>query len=203
MSLRIAGTAFIFVLAVTTLFAQESAPANPPVQAPAAVPQATPRPPMPMNRWPNSAMGRRQAGPVNPPSLQQRVEDLAATLDKMHLVLKKMHTKAAANAKDPAVKANLEMWDLMVGQLDKQLQELKQAETSRQEMEARRAAMYKQADVKAQAEARAAQEGKFSQRANPADSAQSARPGSAAPAPAASQTPAGSAAPNTPTSPNN
>lgn len=42
------------------------------------------------------------------------------------------------NAKDPMVKANFGMWDLMVGQLDKQLQELKQAEASRQDMEARR-----------------------------------------------------------------
>ena len=42
------------------------------------------------------------------------------------------------NAKDPMVKANFEKWDLMVGQLDKQLQGLKQAEASRQEMEVRR-----------------------------------------------------------------
>ena len=204
MSLRIAASAAIFVLAVTSLFAQESAPANRGVQAPAAAPQATsPNPPTPMIRWPNSAMGRRQAGPVNPPSLQQRVEDLTATVDKMHLVLKKMHTKAAANAKDPAVKANLEMWDLMVGQLDKQLQELKQAEVARQDMEARRAAMYKQADIKSQAEAKSAQQARFPQQANGNNSPQSAGQGSAAPAPAASQTPAGSAAPNTPTSPNN
>ena len=203
MSLRIAATAAIFVLAVTTVFAQQSAPANTPVQAPAAAPQATPYPPTPMNRWPNSAMGRRQAGPVNPPSLQQRVQDLEATVDKMHLVLKKMQGKSAANAKDPAVKANLEMWNLMVGQLDKQLQELKQAEASRQDMEARRAAMYKQADIKSQAEAKAAQQARFSQQANGNNSPQSAGQGSAAPAPAAAgQTPAPSSAPNTSTSPN-
>jgi len=203
MSLRIAGTAAIFVLAVTTVFAQESAPANPPAVAPAAAPPATNHPPMPMNRWANPAMGRRQAGPVNPPSLEQRVEDLAATVDKMHLVLKNMHTKSAASAKDPAVKANLEMWDLMVGQLDKQLQDLKQAEASRQDMEARRAAMYKQADIKSQAEAKAAQQAMFSRQANGNNSAQPAGQGSgsAAPAPAASQTPAQSSSPNTSTSP--
>ena len=203
MSLRIRATAVIFVLAVTTVFAQESAPANTGVQAPAAAPQATPYPPTPMNRWPNSAMGRRQAGPVNPPSLQQRVQDLEATVDKMHQVLKKMQGKSAANAKDPAVKANLEMWNLMVGQLDKQLQELKQAEASRQDMEARRAAMYKQADIKSQAEAKAAQQARFPQQANGNNGPQSAVQGSAAPAPAASQTPAGSTAPSTPTSPKN
>jgi hypothetical protein len=204
MSLRIAATAAIFVLAVTTLFAQETAPANPGMQVPAAAPQATtPHPLTPMNRWPNSATGRRQAGPVNPPSLEQRVQDLAATVDQMHVVLKKMHTKAAATAKDPAVKANLEMWDLMVGQLDKQLQELKQAEVARQDMEARRAAMYKQADIKSQAEAKAAQQARFPQQANGNNGPQSAVQGSAAPAPAASQTPAGSTAPSTPTSPKN
>ena len=202
MSLRIRLTAAIFALAVTAVFAQENAPANPPVAAPAAAPQANPLPPMSIRR-PGSGMARRQAGPVNPPSLQQRVEDLAATVDKMHLVLKKMHTKSAANAKDPAVKANLEMWDLMVGQLDQQLQELKQAEASRQEMEARRAAMYKQADIKSQAEAKAAQQAMFSQKANGNNNPQTAGQGSAAPAPAASQTPARSSAPNTSTSPNN
>jgi peptidoglycan hydrolase CwlO-like protein len=148
-------------------------------------------------------MGRRQAGPVNPPSLEARVEDLQATVDKMHVVLKKMQAKSAASAKDPAVKANLEMWDLMVGQLDTQLRELKQAEASHQEMEARRAAMYKQADSKAQAEAKAAQQAMFSQKANGNNNAQTAGQGSAAPAPAASQTPARSPAPNTSTSPNN
>ena len=202
MSFRILATAAIFALAVTALFAQESAPANAPLAAPAAAPQSTTLPPMSIRR-PNSAMGRRQAGPVNPPSLQQRVQDLEATVDQMHSVLKKMHTKSAANAKDPAVKANLEMWDLMIGQLDAQLRELKQAEASRQDMEARRAAMYKQADIKAQAEAKAAQDAKFAQRANGNNGAQPAQPGSAAPGAAASQTPAVSSAPSTSTSPNN
>ena len=203
MSLRIRLTAAIFALAVTAVCAQENAPANAPVAAPAAAPQATPRPPMSVRR-PGSAMamGRRQAGPVNPPSLAERVQDLEATVDKMHLVLKKMQAKSAASAKDPAVKANLEMWSLMVGQLDTQLRELKQAEASRQEMEARRAAMYKQADIKSQAEAKAAQQAMSSQRANGNDSAQSAGQGSAAPAPAASQAPARSSAPNTSSSPN-
>jgi hypothetical protein len=134
----------------------------------------------------------------------------------MHLVLKKMQGKSAANAKDPAVNANLEMWKLMVEQLDTELRELKQAEASRQDMEARRAAMYKQADIKSQAEAKAAQQAMFSQRANGNNSAPSAGQGSAAPAPAAAgqrpapspapaaagQTPAPNPAPNTPTSPN-
>lgn len=202
MSLRIAATAAIFVLGVSTLFAQENAPANTGVQAPAAAPQTIPHSSMPMNRWPNPATGRRQAGPVNPPSLQQRVDDLAATVDKMHLILKKMQGPSAANAKDPVVKANVEMWKLMVDQLDTELRQLKQAEASRQDMEARRAAMYKQADIKSQAEAKAAQQAMFSQRANGNNSAQPAGQGAAAPAPAAGQTPAPSPAPNPPTSPN-
>lgn len=100
------------------------------------------------------------------------------------------------------VKANLEMWDLMLGQLDKQLQELKLAEASRQDMEARRAAMYKQAEIKSQAAAKAAQQTMFSQQLTGIVGTQQAVPGPNGPAPAASQAPAPGSPANTAASPN-
>ncbi|HKU24533.1 MAG TPA: hypothetical protein VJQ54_03620 [Candidatus Sulfotelmatobacter sp.] len=157
MSLRNAAAAML-VLAVTTVFAQESAP----ISAPAARPQSTTRP-MPTRRWGKGVNESNHAGPVTQPSLQARMQDLQGTLEKMHAVLKQMQAKAGVNAKDPLLKANREMWELMVGQLDKQLADLKEAEANRADMEVRRAAMYKQAEIKSQAAARAAQATMFSQ----------------------------------------
>ena len=194
MSRRSAGAAAMVVLTVTIAFAQQ----NPVVNAPAAgAPAAAPTPatqPTPMYRWGRNAMGNRQSGPVNAPSLQQRIQDLQATMDKMHVVLKQMHTKAAANPKDPIAKSNLEMWDLMIKQLDSQLQELKQAEASRADLETRRAAMYKQADIKSQGAPKAGQQSMFVQQPTGTVSGQSAGQGSTAPAQAGSQTPGPSSA---------
>lgn len=85
---------------------------------------------------------------------RQRIEDMEGTLVRMHEVLKQMRANAAkSHAKDPLAKANLDMWELMVGHLDKQLEELKVAMATREDVEARRAAMYQQADAKAKAQA--------------------------------------------------
>jgi hypothetical protein len=85
---------------------------------------------------------------------------MESTLAQMHLVLKQMQDKVAkSKTKDSLAKANLDMWGLMVGHLEKDLQELKIAMAAREDMEARRAALYKQADVKAEAEAQAARAG--------------------------------------------
>ena len=92
-----------------------------------------------------------------PGALHQRVQDMENTLNQMHGVLKEMQAKAAkSSAKDSLAKSNLEMWELLVGHLDKQLQELKIATAAREDLEARRSALYKQADAKAEAEAQAA-----------------------------------------------
>ncbi len=126
------------------------------------------------------------------PSLHQRVQDMESTVAQMHLVLKQMQDKEAnSKAKDSLAKSNLEMWELMVGHLDQQLQDLKLAEAAREDMEARRAALYKQADAKAEAEAQAAR------------AAQAAKFGVAPPTPApaaqgAGQSPAGQTAPAQP-----
>jgi len=186
MSLRIAA---IVVLAVTSAFGQENASAA--AQA-AFAPQATQ--PMPTQRWGKSARENKQTAAVNSPSLQQRVQDLQGTADKMHIVLQQMHAKSASSAKDPMVKANLEMWDLMVKQLDEQLQELKQAEARRADMEVRRAALYKQADAKVEAEAQAA---RAAQAAKFADGSQTSAPA----AEGSGQSPAGQTAPGQPSTP--
>lgn len=178
MSLRSAAAAMVF-LAVTTVFAQENAPASAQAPTPAAVPQVRQQP-TPMRQWGHGGMKGKQSQPGTAPSLQQRIQELQSTLDKMHAGLKRMQGKAAVSAKDPVEKANLQMWELMVGQLDKQLQELKQAEASREDMEARRAAMYKQAEVNSQAAAHAAQQRMFPQQTAPAPAQ--------APAPAAPST---------------
>jgi hypothetical protein len=100
--------------------------------------------------------GNKTAGVQTPATLRERAQDMQVTLAKMHAVLKQMRAKAASSSKDPLAKANLDMWELLVGHLDKQLQELRIAMLTREDMEARRAAMYKQADAKAEAAARAA-----------------------------------------------
>jgi peptidoglycan hydrolase CwlO-like protein len=120
----------------------------------------------------------------------------------MHLVLKQMQDKAAkSKTKDSLAKANLDMWELMVGHLEKELQELKIAMAAHEDMEARRAALYKQADAKAAAEAQAA---RAAQAARFADKAPKPAPAG----PDAGQSPAGQtassptpAAAPTPTSP--
>ncbi len=109
--------------------------------------------------------GKQTSAVPAPNSLHQRIQDMDSTLSQMHHVLKQMQGKVAkSKAQDSLAKADLDMWELLVGHLDKQLQELKLAEAARQDMEARRAALYKQADAKAEAEAqaaRAAQAAKF------------------------------------------
>ena len=125
-------------------------------------------------------------------AMNQRVQDMEATLSRMHLLLKQMRANAAGKAtKDPMAKANLEMWSLMVQQLDKQFEQLKLATRDREDLEARRAAMYKQAQDKAALAARNAQ---AQARANAA-----AAPSAAASAPASATQPA--AAPNQQTTP--
>lgn len=136
------------VLAATAALAQSTAP------APVAPPFVNQRHALAGRR---GLAGNKTAGVQTPATLSQRVQDMESTLAQMHAVLKQMQTKAAkSSAKDSLAKANLEMWELLVRHLDKQLQELKLAAAAREDMEARRAALYKQADAKAEAEARAA-----------------------------------------------
>lgn len=114
-------------------------------------------------------------------AMRQRVEDMGSTLAKMHMVIKQMQAKSAAS-KDSMAKANLEMWGLMLQDLDKQYEQLRVATRTREEMEARRAALYKQAEAKAAAEAQGIQAPGFARAPASGASQPSAEQPAAAPA---------------------
>jgi len=146
--------AAIVVLAVTTVLAQE-APA--PVAAPAGTPSMGSRRPLAGRRGMSPGAGQASAGQTLT-TMRERMDEMGGTLDKMHTVLKQMRAKAVkAGVKDPIATANLNMWELMLGHLDKQFQDLRNETLAREDLEARRAALYKQADAKAAAEAQRAQ----------------------------------------------
>jgi len=176
----------IVVLAVTTAMAQSTPPAS---TVPGGTDAIGQRQALGAQR--SASLGPRRSNSMPTPTpLRQRMEDLESTVNQMHMVLKQMQAKAAkSGVKDSVAKANLDMWGLMVGHLDKELAELRVAVAQREDMEARRAAMYKQADAKAEAEAQAARA-----------AAQTAKFGVAAPTPApnaqgSGQNPAGRTAP--------
>ncbi|HYL15119.1 MAG TPA: hypothetical protein VEV41_18920, partial [Terriglobales bacterium] len=124
--------------------------------------------------WAQSAVGtsdqasasRIQAAPAKRPGIKnqlnregaagpmrQRMQDMATTLNQMHALLKQMRAKAAARkSQDSLVKANLDMWELMLNDLDKQFEQLRAATLGREDLEARRADLYRQADDKAAAQ---------------------------------------------------
>lgn len=181
-------TAAIVVVAVTTGLAQGPSP----VAAPAATPVMSQRQSLAGGSGMSPAAGNKATGVPTQATLRERVQDMDVTLAKMHAVLKQMRAKITSSSKDPLAKANLDMWELLVGHLDKQLQELRVAMVVRDDMEVRRAAMYKQAEAKADAAARAARGVDTSKVPTPAPSAQGAGQG------AAGQIPAGAGATTTP-----
>lgn len=146
------GTAAAVVLVATMSFAQTQTP----VPVPGGGPISTQGQMLP-GRKGMSSMPGRPAGAVQPSPLPKRIDDMQATLTQMHAVLKRMHASSAkSQTKDPIAKANVDMWELLVGHLESQLKELRLAQAAHDDMEARRAALYKQADAKADAERRAA-----------------------------------------------
>ena len=128
---------------------------------------------------------------------KQHVDEMGATLKKMHTLLKQMQVKtSAATSKDSVAKANLEMWSMMLDQLDKQYEQMAAAQKAREDMEARRLSMYKQADEKAAAAAAAAraQQAKAAEEARAAAASQpaatpAAPQGTSTPAPSATSSP--------------
>ena len=147
------GIAAVVVLVATTAFAQTPTP----VTVPGGGPITTPGQMLSGRKGMSSLPGKPSGAARVPSSLPKRIEDMQGTLTQMHAVLKRMHANSAkSQTKDAVAKANLDMWELLVGHLDQQLQELRLAQAAREDMEARRAALYKQADAKADAEARAA-----------------------------------------------
>lgn len=152
MKLKTAATAIV-AFTLTTAFAQGTSPAP----SGTTVPLTPQRRMLGGRRGLPSSVEKKMAGAQSPVDFHQNLQDMEATLANMHAVLKEMHAKAATRPKDSLVKANLDLWELMVSHLDKQLQQLQTAEAARKDLEARRAAMYKQADAKVEAAARAAQ----------------------------------------------
>jgi len=141
MRLRNAAVAIV-VFAVTRVLAQSTPPVGAPLtsQGHAKVGR--------MGMYP--AGGSKVTAAQTPDMLHQRMEDMQNTLVKMHTVLKQMRAKAGkGGAKDPLAAANLDMWELMLSHLDKQLEELRASTLAREDLEARRAALYKQAEAKA------------------------------------------------------
>lgn len=123
----------------------------------------------------------RTAAPQGLTEIRQRVEDMDHTLSEMRVVLKQMHARAAkSNATDSLTKANLDMWELMVGHMDKELQQLRLTLAAREDMEVRRAALYKQADAKIEAQAQAARAAQAARFAEAANNASGTRPSSQA-----------------------
>ena len=136
-------------------------------------------------------------------AVHKRVEDMGNTLTRMHALLKQMQAKTAAStAKDPMAKANLEMWGLMLADLDKQYEQLRAAARSREDLEARRQAMYKQAEKRSATAAQLARgvpqtpQGTAIPAQDPAPAAESAAPAAENAAQPAT-TPATAAAPTT------
>jgi hypothetical protein len=123
----------------------------------------------------------------------QNLEELGKTLTKMQALIKEMRAKTNG-AKDPVAKANLEMWTLMLDQLDKQYEQLRVATLQRQDLEARRAALYKQADEKAAEAAKRAKEA--ANIAAASSKANSQTPASPSATPTTATPPASSSSPN-------
>jgi hypothetical protein len=174
------GTAAIVVLAATTVLAQGTSP----VATPVGTTLMSQRQSVAGRSGMSSLAGNKTAGVQTPATLRERAQDMQATLAKMHAVLKQMRAKAASSSKDPLAKANLDMWELLVGHLDKQFQELQVAMRTREDMEARRAAMYKQADAKADAAAQTARGLDDSKAPTPAPAAEGTGQGAAGHIPA-------------------
>jgi len=164
-------TIVMVVFAATLALSQSAQPAS---TAAAPIPN---RPPMMERRNPGT---KRPVDLQSAAALREQVGDMEKTLSKMHVALKRMYADTAkSKGADPLTKANLEMWELMTGHLDKELEQLRLALASREDMETRRAALYKQADANAAAQAqawRAAQAARFAQSAQGASGTESQAP---------------------------
>jgi hypothetical protein len=171
-------TRVVVVLAATAALAQSAQPGT------------TPGAPI-LNRQGltarTSPVGNKTADPQGLAAMRERVEDLQSTLSQMRVVLRQMQANAAkSKATDSLSKANLDMWGLMVGHLDKELQQMRVTLAAREDLEARRAALYKQADAKAEAAAQAARVGQAARLAQ-AEKSTAGAPIPAAPEPATGQ----------------
>lgn len=138
----IGNAAILVVLAATAVYPQSASSPNSPTAGP-----------LPSNRrmvMPRSNAEGNAAAMRGQIAMRQRVQEMGDTLSKMHALLKQMRTSAGAGAaKNPVAKANAEMWELMLVDLDKQYEQLRLATHAREDLDARRNAMYKQAEARA------------------------------------------------------
>ena len=150
------------VLAAITMFlAAAGASAQSPAPAPSPVPPSPVMAPDPNSTASViSRFGRNRNSGAAEAQLasRERVQEMQSTLNDMHALLKQMQAKnVSSRSKDPVAKANLEMWELLLAHLDKQLHEMQLA-AAREDLETRRAVLYNQASQKAAAEAAAARQ---------------------------------------------
>ena len=147
--MKLRSSAAILMISVTAVWAQTTAPAGArPLAGRARSAIAT-----------ASNSDSKTTEMRNKAAINQRVQEMETTVGRMHALLKQMQYSAALkNSKDAMTKANLEMWGLMVHQLDKQSDQLKVAAREREDLDARRAAMYKLAEERAAQAARNAQQ---------------------------------------------
>ena len=182
--MKLRSAAVLLIVAATSVWAQTAAPARPLAGRQRTV-MAT------STDADNKTAEMRAKAAVN-----ERAQEMETTLSKMHLLLKQMQASSAVkNSKDPMAKANLEMWGLLLQQLDKQFDQVKKAAREREDLEARRSAMYKQAQEKAAQAARSAQaqaNAEAGQSTGANAGPQSGSQPAAAEAPQAAQTPASS-----------
>ena len=178
-------TRVVVVLAATAAFAQSAQPGTTPSAPILNRPGLTTR---------TNPAGNKTADPQGLAAMRERVGGMESTLSQMRVVLKQMQAKAAkSKTPDSLTKANLDMWDLMVGHLDKELQQMRMTLAAREDLEARRAALYKQADAKTEAAAQAARAGQ-AERLAQAEKNTAGAPTPAVPGPATGQSAQGSPA---------
>ena len=151
--MRIKNTvAAMVVFSAFSLLAQ-----NPPSTAPmASVPGGMPT--MPARRAGASRGPRKAAFPTSEAMASQQIKELEETVGQMKVLLKEMQSKAKASKNQTAI-ANMRMWELLVGHLDRTLVQTRLLVAERADMTARRQALYRQAQAKADAEAARAMAG--------------------------------------------
>ncbi|HLV88261.1 MAG TPA: hypothetical protein VKV39_14845 [Candidatus Sulfotelmatobacter sp.] len=158
-------TTIFVILAGTTALAQSAQPGTTKA-APILNLQSQPGQNLAGRRGPAS---KRAVDPLGLTAMREQVSDMATTVSQMHALLQQMHAKAAASkATSSLSKVNLDLWDSVVGQLDKELQHLRVDLAVREDMEVRRADLYRQADANAAAQLqafRAAQAARFAAQA--------------------------------------
>ena len=114
--------AITMFLAASSAWAQSPAPApTPAATGPIIAPDADTTARVTSRFAQNRAarVAEAQAAP------RERVQEMESTLNGMHALLKEMQaSKASSRSKDPVAKANLQMWELLVDHLDKELHQL-------------------------------------------------------------------------------